>query len=281
MRRRFIVLLTVPTLISLSGLSSLRAQSSASQTYSITEDPGFSIGGPSVVKISRDGSKEAVDQTMPAGPGRDKEYHSHLLYDFQAHKLYTKILSDPSVPCGVQDYADPAAPAEFDPITGSDALLKEMTGPGQMKQSGTETVNGFAAKIMDVTSPQGNGKIWIAVNGGFPLKVAAIGADGKLQTMIEVKQLSFAKPPASAFALPAGCESVQTETPIKPSTNVTALTLQKIPNYTGPCPARITLVGTISTDGPGTVFYAFGAGNFDAGETLVFSAAREPKPSPT
>jgi len=32
--------------------------------------------------------------------GRDKEFHNHLLYDFQAHKLYIKVLSDPAVPCG-------------------------------------------------------------------------------------------------------------------------------------------------------------------------------------
>ncbi len=33
------------------------------------------------------------------------------------------------------------------------------------------------------------------------------------------------------------------------------------------------MVGTITVDGPGTVFYEFGAGTFDPGETIVFSAA--------
>jgi hypothetical protein len=273
MRRWFIVLLAVPTVISGWGLSGLQAQGPAPQAYSLTEDPGFALLGPVVVKISRDGSKEAVDQIMPVGPGRDKEYHSHRLYDFLAHRLYLKIVSDPSTPCGVDEYTDPAAPAELDPITGSDALLKELVGDGQMKQVGTDTVNGIATKVLEVASAQGNGKIWIAQNGGFPVKIAAIGADGKMQTVIEVKQLSLAKPPASAFALPAGCESVQVEASIKPSTNVTALTLQKIGNYTGPCPAHITLVGTITTDGPGTVFYQFGAGNIDPGETITFSSA--------
>jgi hypothetical protein len=63
------------------------------------------------------------------------------------------------------------------------------------------------------------------------------------------------------------------EAPIKPSTNVTALTLEPIPNYTGACPAHIKMVGTITTDGPGTVFYQFGAGNMEPGETIVFTAA--------
>ncbi len=274
MRRRFIVLLAVLTLICGWGLSHLRAQGPAPQAYSITEDPGFALMGPSVVKISRDGSKEVVDQIMPVSPGRDKEFHNHLLYDFQAHKLYTKVVSDPSVPCGVQEYTDPAAPAEFDPISGSDALMKELTsGGGQVKQAGTDTVNGIATKVLEVTSAKANGKIWIAQNGGFPVKIAFLGADGKATTIIEVKQLNFAKPPASAFAVPAGCGPVQLQTSLKPSTNVTALTLQKIPSYNGPCPAHIKMVGTITADGPGTVFYQFGAGKFDPGETLTFSAA--------
>ena len=274
--RRFIVLTPVLTLIFGWGLSYLQAQGPTPQAYSITEDPGFALLGPSVVKISRDGSKEVVEQIMPVGPGRDKEYHGHLLYDFQAHKLYTQVLSDPAVPCGVQEYTDPAAPPEFDMISGSDALLKELTGSGQPKQVGTETLNGIATKVLMVTSDKGSGKVWIAQNGGFPVKIAVV-ADGKEMTIIEVKQLSFAKPPASAFAVPAGCVSAQAQVQVqasaKPSTNVAALTLQKIPNYTGPCPAYITMVGTITTDGPGTVFYQFGAGQFDPGETITFSAA--------
>ena len=288
MRQRFIILLAVLTVISGWGLSRLQAQGPTPQTYSFTEDPAVAIMGPTIVKLSRDGPKEAVDQIMPAGPGRDKEFHNHILYDFQAHKIYTKIVSDASVPCSVMDYTDPAVPPEFDVISGSDALMKELTGDnGQMKQVGTETVNGIATKLMEVTSAQGKGKVWVAQKGGFPVKVVSIGADGKAQTVIEVKQLSFAKPPASAFAPPEGCATIQGEASAhgvhaevgagassgKPTTNVSALTLQKIPNYTGPCPAHIKMVGTITTDGPGTVFYEFGAGKFDPGQTITFSAA--------
>jgi len=256
------------------GVASAQAPSSAPQTYSLTEDPGFSLMGTAVIKISRDGPKEVIDQIMPPGPGRDKEYHSHRVYDFQAHKIYLKIVSDPSMACGVQDYKDAAAPPELDLVSGADAFLKEIIGDGQTKQVGTENLNGIAAKVLDVTSPTtGNGKIWIAQNGGFPVKVAAVGADGKAQTIIEVKQFSLAKPPASTFAIPEGCQSVQTEASIKPSTNVTAVKLQSIPNYKGACPAHIRMVGTITADGPGTVFYQFGGGSMDPGQTLVFSAA--------
>jgi hypothetical protein len=273
MRRWFVVLLAVLTVVSGWGLPRLQAQGPAPQAYSFTEDPGLALMGPSIVKISRDGSREVVDQIMPVGPGRDKEFHNHLLYDFQAHKLYTRVLSEPAVPCGVQEYTDPAAPPEFDLISGSAAVMKEMTGDAQLKQVGTDTVNGIATKVLEVTSAKGNGKIWIAQNGGFPVKIVVTGPDGKAMTIIEMKQLSLAKPPASVFALPAGCAAVQIQTSVKPSTNVTALTLEKIPSYKGPCPAHIKMVGTITVDGPGTVFYQFGAGKLDPGETITFSAA--------
>ena len=108
MHRKFIVLLAALTAI--SGLPLLRAQGPTPQIYSLTEDPGIPLAGPQVVKISRAGSKEAIDQIMPPMQGRDKEYHGHLLYDFQAHRLYTQVVSDPGMPCGVQEYKDPAAP---------------------------------------------------------------------------------------------------------------------------------------------------------------------------
>ncbi|MBV9763092.1 MAG: hypothetical protein JO340_21195 [Acidobacteriaceae bacterium] len=273
MRRKLIVLAVLSVGVNWR-LTSSEARSPAPQTYSLTEDPGFSLMGSAIIKISRDGSREVIDQTMPAGPGRDKEYRSHRVYDFAAHKVYLKIVSDPSMACGAQDYADAAAPPELDPVSGADAFIKEIVGDGQTKEAGAENVNGIAAKVLDVTSPtSGNGKIWIAREGGFPVKVAAMGADGKTQTLLEVKQFSLAKPPASTFAIPEGCESAQAEGSVKPSTNVTAVTLRPIANYKGACPARIPMTGTITTDGPGTVFYQFGGGNMDPGQTIVFSAA--------
>jgi hypothetical protein len=273
MQRWFVVLLALLTAI--SGLSRAQAQGPTPQTYSLTEDPGIPLAGPQVVKISRDGSKEAIDQIMPSIPGqRDKEYHGHLLYDFQAHRLYTQVLSDPGTPCGVQEFNDPAAPAELDVISGAADIQKELTGKGQVKQVGTETVNGFATNVMEFSSAEANGNIWIAQKGGFPVKLVFIDKDGKATTFIEVKQLSFAKPPASAFTLPASCASAQLPPPpAQPRPNVTAVTLQPNSNYTGPCPAHIKMVGTLTVDGPGTVFYQFGAGKIEPGDTITFNAA--------
>ena len=152
--------------------------------------------GPSVVKISRDGSREVIDQTMPPGQGRDKEFHSHLVYDFKAHTLYTQVVSDPGAPCGVQQYTDPGAPPEFDVISGSAALLKEIASPDdKSKQVGTETLNGIPTKVMEVTSSQANGKIWLAQDGGFPVKIVVSPPGSPSMTVIEIKQLSFSSRP--------------------------------------------------------------------------------------
>jgi len=221
---------------------------------------------------------------------RTKEMHVHLVYDFAAHKIYTQVPSDASLPCSVMDYASPAAPAEFDLISGGADLIKELTSDstGPLKPLGTDTVNGIATKVFEEDGKGGKGKIWIADKGGYPVKVAAIGADGKEETIIEVKQLSFTKPAAAKFIPPAGCQEVggvSTATgghaevnvgggaSAKPTAKVTAATLQPIPKYTGACPAKIKMVGTITTDGPGTVWYWFAAGGADPGETLTFTAA--------
>lgn len=274
MQRRVAVLFVILALIPGWQRSRLKAQGSAPQTYTLTMDPGFAALGPSVVKISRDGSREVIDQTMPPGQGRDKEFHSHLVYDFKAHTLYTQVVSDPAAPCGVQQYTDPGAPPEFDVISGSAALLKEIASPDDKStQVGTETLNGIPTKVMEVTSSQANGKIWLAQEGGFPVKIVVTPPNGPSMTVVEVKQLSFSKPPASAFALAASCAKLPVPVNTTPSTHVTALTLQPIGNYSGACPAHIKMVGTVTVDGPGTVFYQFGAGEVDPGELLTFTAA--------
>ncbi len=262
-------------LMMIFAVSNLQAQGPAPTAYSIVEDPGFVIMGPSVVKVYRDGSKEVVDQVMPVAPGRDKEYHGHLVYDFQSHTLYTEVLSEPNSVCGAQTFNDPTIPPEFDPIAGSAALQKEMASPDDKYTTiGPESLNGIPTILKSVTSAQANGKIWFTRDGGYPVKILIVGKDGKETTMFAVKKLVFAKPPASVFALSASCQKAEVPAPPPvPSTNVTAVTLNKIGNVTGACPAHVRLTGTITVDGPGTVFYQFGAGSMEPGATVVFTAA--------
>ena len=119
-------------------------------------------------------------------------------------------------------------------------------------------------------------------------------------TQLEIGQLSYAPSPAALFAPPSDCTpiggvatatgghaeatveaevSTQTvdlktgqtsgATPEAPTVTpapatpgqVTAVRLRLEPDhYTGPCPGKVKLVGEISTDGPGTVWYQIMAG---------------------
>src|ERR1035437_5507254 len=57
---------------------------------------------------------------------------------------------------------------------------------------------------------------------------------------------------------------------------VTAVRLHLVPEiYAGPCPGKVQLVGDITTDGPGTVWYHFlaGAVSHSPEGTVIFSAA--------
>jgi hypothetical protein len=59
-------------------------------------------------------------------------------------------------------------------------------------------------------------------------------------------------------------------------THVTTVRMQVVPeSYSGPCPGRVQLIGEITTDGPGTVWYRFLAGAISHSPegTLQFEAA--------
>jgi len=43
-----------------------------------------------------------------------EKFHTRVLYDFRVHKVYSQVISDPSVLCTVMTYSSPAAPQEFD-----------------------------------------------------------------------------------------------------------------------------------------------------------------------
>ena len=182
-------------------------------------------------------------------------------------------------------YSSPAAPKEFDVITGFADSMKDFLA--HAKPLRKETVHGISAKVMEAKDGQAKSTVWIADPGGFPVKVVMVPAGGAAVTVLEVKQLSFARPPASAFTRPRGCKVVAGEstatgghaefgtgaTASKPTNKVTAVKLAPVPNYSGPCPAHVRLTGTITADRPGKVFYQFGAGSMEPLQTITFSAA--------
>jgi len=286
------------------------------QTYSFMGTNAM-FGTPQNVKVNRNGSKELIERTRPAKPGRYGELHDKLLYDFQAHKIYSVNMTTNQ--CTVQEYGSAYAPM-FDPVGGS----QEMTGELATNPQGAirrETVNGLATRLFEVPLPENQGKykVWVEENFNFLVKLVAAITGSAEETQVEIRDLSYAPSPAALFVPPEGCVhiggvslangghsevtvevNVPTQTadlatgkvtgaqpaapvmkPVPVNDNakpgkVTQVRMRLVPeSYTGKCPGKVQLVGEITTDGPGTVWYRFlaGAVSHSPQGTLTFDAA--------
>jgi hypothetical protein len=188
----------------------LLAQSPTPETYSLTiisqmTEASMFTGQASNLKIYRNGSKELVELTVAPWAANPKGVRMSYLFDFQAHKAYTRDLVANA--CSWMNYVSARAPVNYDPLTGSDALLADLAKQTP-KVLGKEVVNGISAKVEEFATPdQGKAKLWIAEKGNFIVKVEAAGLDGKSQTQLEAKQLSYTKPSDSLFAPPSNCDT--------------------------------------------------------------------------
>lgn len=182
------------------------AQSSGlPETYSLTAASSV-IGPEMTVKINRNGSKELIERTAVPRPGVANPFHDRVLYDFQAHRLYTTDLV--SNICTTQEYGSAYAPV-FDPIGGSAEMLAGFADhpPAVLR---TENVNGIAAKVVEADLPENQGKVrmWLDAKYNFIVKWALAMTGQPEKTQIEIKQLSYAPSPASLFTPPAGCAQI-------------------------------------------------------------------------
>ena len=203
---RFVVL----GLVFVSGLVAawLSAQSSAPQAYTLTTisqmtEVSMFTGRASNLKIYRNGSKELVDLTVPPAGAGSKGVHMSYLFDFEAHKAYTLDVVNNA--CSWMNYVSADAPVNYDPITGSAVMLAE-TAQAKPNVLGTETINGIPTKVEELVAPgQGKTKIWLAEKGNFIVKLEGLGPDGKPIMSMEIKQLTYGKPPDSLFSAPPNC----------------------------------------------------------------------------
>ena len=316
----------------------LPGQSPAPQTYSLTAvsrmtEASMFSGRESNLKIYRNGSKELVDVMLAGQEGNSKGVHTLSLFDVQARKVYIQDVVNNK--CSWMRYVSADMPS-YDPMTASAASAD--IAKQNPKVVGRESVNGIPAKIEEINGPpeQGKSRLWIAESGNFLVKVEMIPPDGKAVTLLEVKQVSFAKPADSFFVPPPSCDT-QTQgemsstgfsahaeenvevhgagsvdlktgqthgeatlvtpgpsgpqsstkpapagmagmgaTDAQGSARVTEVRMHLVPDsYAGPCPGHVQLVGDITTNGPGTVWYKFlaGAVSHSPEGTVVFSAA--------
>ena len=190
-------------LLLVSSSACLCAQT-APTAYTVTQFNAM-FGPPGVnMTVYRDGSKALIELSRPADAQNPKGTHTRSLYNLQAHSNLTWDLNNPESGCGQArfsgDWGDPFATST------------EITGQG-VKETGTETVNGVATKVYEGEAQGVKIKGWVDPKTGLLMKAQMAQGNAALQTILETKQVTFAKPAASVFVLPAVCAAGAAEPP--------------------------------------------------------------------
>ena len=163
----------------------------APDAYTVTENNMMSGPG-STTTVYRDGSKALMEITNAQGG------HTRTLYDLQAGTSMSWSAENATAGCSTGTFSGDWG----DPFASSADMTKDLAKP-EVKMTGTETINGFATKVYEITGPTAaqSAKAWVDNKYGLVIK-ANVGAMG---TMVEVKTLSVGKPAASVFVLPPAC----------------------------------------------------------------------------
>ncbi len=165
------------------------------QTYSFTAVSN--MFGPMNITVNRNGSKQLVEQSGAS-------YRLRVLYDFQAHRIYT--VDQNSKTCTTQEYTSAYAPTLIDPIGGAEEIMKQS---GSMPVVRREAVNGIAARLIEgPMEGQGKARVWLEEKFGFPVKQSMIMGSGPEQVVFEMKKISYAPSAATLFTPPTGCTQI-------------------------------------------------------------------------
>jgi hypothetical protein len=158
-----------------------------------------SLFGPNMSStVYRDGAKAVIDHVTKSPDG--KTTHTRSYYDLQAKTTISWDADNAAPDCSNGTYGG----SWGDPFEDGASMTADLNKPST-KNLGTETYIGIAAKVVEVSQDGGTFKAWIDPKTNLLLKLEASMPNGPKQTMIEVKQVSYAKPPAAIFAVPRSC----------------------------------------------------------------------------
>ena len=192
-------ILTCLVILAVSPL--LQAQTPPPTAYTIVEAlPGSNAG---TMTVYRSGSQAVTDINHPAQPDGTPAHRILTLYDLKAGVSHSWDPSASPIACSAGtfsgDWGDP-----YESTTELSASIAK----GDLKPVGMETVNGIPAKVYAGVTQGANLKAWIDQKDGLVIKAAVGAPGGPMQTMVDIRRISFAPPPASLFTLPAACASV-------------------------------------------------------------------------
>ena len=168
--------------------------------YTVTQVSSMMVQG-AVTTVYRDGSKAVVDSSHPPVQPGAAASHTRAFYDLAAGKSITWSPDRASIPCGAGRFSG----SWGDPFEASAEMMADIAKQ-QPKETGTDTVAGLPAKVLETAQGPMKAKVWVDSKYGLVLKAVITGPDGKPQTLLEVQKAGFTPPPAAAFALPPSCK---------------------------------------------------------------------------
>jgi hypothetical protein len=212
------------------GLAGIACAQTAPTVYTVTELSSFVVPNVQIVTY-RNGQMAAMDQSYGPREGNLKGFHVRSVINLQTGTSYSWDLINPSGECGVSSFKG----GWGDPFVMSKGLMEDVTKSAP-KQVGTEIVAGISTAVLEAATPGATAKIWQDTKTGLILRAVMTPASGPAQTLIDVKEVSYAAPPQLAFKLAASCagkvppppmteaERIASETSGKPGTYVPAWT---------------------------------------------------------
>lgn len=168
------------------------------QTYSFTANSNMM--GAATISVHRHGSKEVIEMVAAS-----RGLNLRLLYDFQAHRIYT--VDRNANRCTTQEYTSAFAPPMHDPVGGAAEMLQKTAALPEVRR---EAVNGIPTRLVEANLRDGQGtyRFWLDDQFGFPVKQALVMGNGPERVLFEMLKIGYSAPAASLFTTPEGCTPV-------------------------------------------------------------------------
>jgi hypothetical protein len=177
-----------------SGVATRAQTASGPTAYTITVNNSM-FGPTMIMKTYRLGSKAVVDTRSAPDAMGAKAIHTRTLYDLQGMESLSWDPEGTSAECNKSTFSGDWG----DPFAGAEELTEGT------KQVGVETIHGIAAKVLEGSIGTDRVKVWLDGKTGLVLKAQMTPVSGSPRTAIEVTEVSFTRPPASVFDIPANC----------------------------------------------------------------------------
>ncbi len=210
------------TLGILAVTSFLAAQAPPPTAYAVTS--ALSDSDPGTMTVYRNGSSALIELNHPAKPDGTPARRSLSLYDLKAMASFSWDPGTVPAVCSAGtfsgDWGDPFAMT---------AELSASIAKGELKPTGSETLNGIPTRVYAGSTQGSSLKAWLDEKDGLVIRAVVSQPGGPSMTLADIRKVSLTPPPASLFALPAGCASVKP--PLTPAEAIASETGDTADNF--------------------------------------------------